>query len=158
MHCVHHFLLALLRKLAAVDMVGTMHLRMTVQASCRGIDGIGRTVMRSGMTALAKHRITHLEHRPLVGAVRVVAIAAILCDGLMTVKERTALAGVAAVARIVGVPFLRHRFVARLRTMRVVAGHAVHLTGEQRMCSRFKEICFLFSVAGNAKRRGRPII
>lgn len=139
-------------------MVGTMHLRMTVKAPSRGIDGIGRTVMRSGMTALAKHRITHLEHRPLVGAVRVVAVAAILCDGLMTVKERTALAGVAAVARIVGVPFLRHRFVARLRTMRVVAGHAVHLTGEQRMCSRFKEICFLFSVAGNAKRRGRPII
>ena len=62
----------------------------------------------------------------------------------------------AAVARIVGVPFLRHRFVAGLRAMRVMAGHAVHLPGEQRMCSRFKEIRFLFSVAGNAKRRGRP--
>ena len=83
MHCVHHFLLTLILKLAAVDMVGTMHLRMTVQAASRGIDGIGRTVMRSGMTALAKHRITHLEHRPFVGAVRVVAVAAILCDGLM---------------------------------------------------------------------------
>ena len=139
-------------------MVGTMHLRMTVQAASRGIDGIGRTVMRSGMTALAKHRITHLEHRPFVGAVRVVAVAAILCDGLMAVKEGTALAGVAAVARIVGVPFLRHRFVAGLRAMRVMAGHAVHLPGEQRMCSRFKEIGFLFSVTGNAKRRGRPII
>ena len=89
---------------------------------------------------------------------RVVAVAAILCDGLMAVKEGTALAGVAAVARIVGVPFLRHRFVAGLRAMRVMAGHAVHLPGEQRMCSRFKEIGFLFSVAGNAKRRGRPII
>ena len=88
----------------------------------------------------------------------VVAVAAILCDGLMAVKEGTALAGVAAVARIVGVPFLRHRFVAGLRAMRVMAGHAVHLSGEQRMCSRFKEIRFLFSVAGNAKRRGRPII
>ena len=81
MHCVHHFLLALIRKLAAADMVGTMHLRMTVQAACRGTACIGRTVMRSGMTALAKHRITHLEHRPFVGAVRVVAVAAILCDG-----------------------------------------------------------------------------
>ena len=139
-------------------MVGTMHLRMTVKAPSRGIDGIGRTVMRSGMTALAKHWITHLEHRPFVGAVRIVAVAAILCDGLMAVKERTALAGVAAVARIVSVPFRRHCFVTWLRTMRVMAGHAVHLPGEQRMCSRFKEICFLFSVAGNAKRSGRPII
>lgn len=82
-------------------MVGTMHLRMTVKAPSRGIDGIGRTVMRSGMTALAKHWITHLEHRPFVGAVRIVAVAAILCDGLMAMKEGTALAGVAAVARIV---------------------------------------------------------
>ena len=139
-------------------MVGTMHLRMTVKAPSRGIDGIGRTVMRSGMTALAKHRITHLEHRPLVGAVRVVAVAAILCDGLLTVKGSTAHAGVDGVERMEGVPVLRHSFFGKLRTMRVVAGHAVHLTGEQRMCSRFKEICFLFSVAGNAKRRGRPII
>ena len=90
---------------------------------------------RLRVTALTQHRATHREHAWVIGAVRVVAITAILGDRRVFPKIRSALLGVTIKAGVIKRLLRKLKFACC--TVSAMAAAAVHFALADWMRVRF---------------------
>src|SRR4249919_1404750 len=143
--------------------VGAVDLGMTVQAGATEQEGrrisIGQSRAGAGDARVASLRVALLaeqwgpldEQRRVDGAMRRVAIGAILGDRRVLPQDRTALLGVTAVAGLVQ-RGLDQQFRCH-RAMNFVAGAALHLREAHRMHRGLVELGALHLVTGVAHLR-----
>jgi len=84
----------------------------------------------SGMTLVAKPRHAHLEQTVIIGAMRLVAVGAVVSNRRMLVKKRPAPLGVAGVTVLVDAGLYELRRIGR--AMRIVAIRTGHLSFPHR--------------------------
>lgn len=136
----------------AVQTTPTLQDRGTVPASDLGCRCLARQQRLNGsmrrMAGLAKIRRPHLEHAFRSGAMRVMAVRAVVIDRFVAMHERPTLfhvAGVTGFNHAITLHELRTH-----RTMHIVAIGASHFSLNNRVVRRLVDLGTLFLVAGKA--------
>src|SRR5436190_3914462 len=152
----------------AGGMIGPVHLRVTVQAVLtehvrralsagqpRRGNRCERRMTGLGVTTLAEHRATRLEHAGMNRTVGRMTGCAVFGDRRVLPQERPALVGVTRVARVIRGRLCQQRVIRA--AMDVVTPGAGHLAGIDRMGKRTMLIhaCDLVTRAADFRLRRR---
>ncbi len=110
----------------------------------------------TGVTGLAQHRWTHLQERCQIGAVRRVAVGAIVDYGGVLPEEGAALLRVTDVAGLIDRAL--HQETGTGRAVRVMAIGTRHFAFENRVPGEATDLCLLGLVATEADGSLRKLI